>query len=276
MKNTKKGFTIVELSIAMGFVSFLLLSIVMITISMTGIYQRGLTLRYMDQKGRELTDLIIKDIRSSRNSSAVNGATGDGWGVFCTSVSRYIWLTKRNGINGEMNWAYDTNGDVLEQQFRLVRTSSINHATDSPLCGFNVENYFSISTGPQIRISTADITAIKNGVELLPEGTNAELVVESIQRIGNNTGDGEQSCPFGEIWNSDESRCESITEDVTGGSARVRSNYVSMIIVLSTLRGNTSTNLDDGGKCRVEPNNRNFRYCALNKFEFSTRIGSSQ
>ena len=64
-QSTKKGFTLVELSIALAFIGALLISIAVILINILAIYQKGLTLKSVDSVGRGLIDEL---------SSAINTA----------------------------------------------------------------------------------------------------------------------------------------------------------------------------------------------------------
>ena len=65
MKN-KKGFTLVELTLSIVFISVLLIGIASLVIHMTTIYQKGLSMRAVNVSGQQ----IIEDIER-----AVNGAS---------------------------------------------------------------------------------------------------------------------------------------------------------------------------------------------------------
>ncbi len=63
--NRQKGFTLVELTIAMLFVSFLLLSFATMTIRLGRMYEKGITIKTVNQAGREIFDSIEGDLASS-------------------------------------------------------------------------------------------------------------------------------------------------------------------------------------------------------------------
>lgn len=54
----EQGFTLVELSLSMAFIAMLLLGIALLTIQISAIYNKGLTMRSVNESGR----LIAKDM----------------------------------------------------------------------------------------------------------------------------------------------------------------------------------------------------------------------
>ncbi|MBR1795822.1 hypothetical protein IJ765_00985 [Candidatus Saccharibacteria bacterium] len=65
---TKKGFTIAELSISIGYVAFLLIAVATLIVYSISIYQKGLTLRSVNNAGLELIDELTRTISDSSNS----------------------------------------------------------------------------------------------------------------------------------------------------------------------------------------------------------------
>lgn len=61
----KQGFTLVELMLAMTFISVLLVAIAMTTIQISNIYNRGITLREVNQAGRAVSIDLQRSIASS-------------------------------------------------------------------------------------------------------------------------------------------------------------------------------------------------------------------
>lgn len=99
-----KGFTLVELMLAMAFIGGLLIIIAMTTIQIMGTYARGLTIREVNQAGRTISE----DIQSVVTSAAPfvidpikEGETSDtsdsmyvqrqGGGRLCTGSYTYAW-----------------------------------------------------------------------------------------------------------------------------------------------------------------------------------------
>lgn len=100
-KQRQRGFTLVELMVAMAFVSVLMLAIAMAVIQISNIYNKGLTMRAVDQAGRALSTEIRQTMSQSEpfgvdtaltiqrypESTALNP---DG-GRFCSGTHSYIW-----------------------------------------------------------------------------------------------------------------------------------------------------------------------------------------
>lgn len=97
-KRNQQGFTIIELMLAMGFVSLLLLAIAMLTIHMSNVYTSGITLKEVNQSGLAVSEDIQRTIASSvpfsldttlpkPNYKYVN----DRGGRLCLGEYSYIW-----------------------------------------------------------------------------------------------------------------------------------------------------------------------------------------
>ena len=72
MKQTRKAFTLVELTLAIAFLSLLLLSVAYVTMNITGQYQKGLSIKAVSSTGREL----ITEFSRTIAASPVKPATG--------------------------------------------------------------------------------------------------------------------------------------------------------------------------------------------------------
>lgn len=92
-----EGFTMVELMLAMSFVSALLVAIVMTTMQVSHIYNRGLTLREVNQAGRavleDMQNTIAVSTPFSVDASAATTRYVDrpGGGRLCTGKYTYAW-----------------------------------------------------------------------------------------------------------------------------------------------------------------------------------------
>lgn len=90
-----KGFTLIELMLAMAFVSILLLAIAMTAIQAGRLYNRGLVLSSINQMGRSISDTIRRDfLQSAYNPGyqAITVSEGDfSSGRFCTGKYSYLW-----------------------------------------------------------------------------------------------------------------------------------------------------------------------------------------
>ena len=88
----QKGFTLVELMLAMGFISVLLLAIAMTVIQIGTIYNRGMTLKDINQTSRALSDDIRRSVSNSSSISlSTDYRTSSAGGRICLGSVSYIW-----------------------------------------------------------------------------------------------------------------------------------------------------------------------------------------
>jgi Tfp pilus assembly protein FimT len=95
MNRYNKGFTIVELMLAMGFVSALLLAVAMTVIQIGNTYNRGITYKSVNTAGSALANELQRSINSSvafevagSQSRFINETWG---GRLCLGQYSYIW-----------------------------------------------------------------------------------------------------------------------------------------------------------------------------------------
>ncbi|MBR5418777.1 prepilin-type N-terminal cleavage/methylation domain-containing protein [Candidatus Saccharibacteria bacterium] len=118
MKAEKKGFTLIELMLAMAFLGTMLVGIAALMMRITSIYQKGLSIRAINTNGREIISDLTRTITSSPTHLKVNPTyqgneikTSDVLaalsqyyltledsdqqygGVFCTGSFSYVWNT---------------------------------------------------------------------------------------------------------------------------------------------------------------------------------------
>jgi hypothetical protein len=95
------GFTIVELMLAMTFISMLLIAIALTTIQISNIYNKGITLREVNQAGRSLSDEFQRNISNTTPFDVTPKAGNDpisskfvshtGGGRLCLGNYTYAW-----------------------------------------------------------------------------------------------------------------------------------------------------------------------------------------
>ena len=143
----KKGFTLVELTLAMAFVSMLLLTITMTAIQAGHIYNRGMVLRTVNQVGRDISDTIRRDFLQT-NAAKISVPDGGSdkdpvvviedsndkiGGRFCLGQYSYVWntastLDKKDFSNTSV--AYTTTTGTDKTPVNLVRVDD----KDGQLC----------------------------------------------------------------------------------------------------------------------------------------------
>lgn len=97
------GFTLIELMLAMTFISILLIAIAMTTIQISNIYNKGITLREVNQVGRSLSEDLQRSIAASapfdvtpKKDDSPDTATSKyvvrpGGGRLCLGSYTYAW-----------------------------------------------------------------------------------------------------------------------------------------------------------------------------------------
>lgn len=105
------GFTIIELMLAVTALSVLLLAIAMLSLQVGAIYQRGMTLRSMNQSARELSDVMRRDFLQAKSSDIFKQPSGQNayvtvssggvvyGGRICLGNESYVWNTARGLAN---------------------------------------------------------------------------------------------------------------------------------------------------------------------------------
>jgi prepilin-type N-terminal cleavage/methylation domain-containing protein len=113
----KRGFTLIELMLAMTFVSVLLMGIAMTVIQMATIYNRGMTVKEVNQAARDISDdmrrsvaasevfIVNTDGSESDDSIIVTSGAEEIGGRLCTGTFSYLW-------NYSEHVEADTNNDL--------------------------------------------------------------------------------------------------------------------------------------------------------------------
>lgn len=119
------GFTIVELTLAMTFLSLLMLAIAMMTLQIGAVYTKGMTLREVNQAGQQLSSDLQRTLAQSVGAvKSIGNTTG---GRLCVDNIVYAWnygpklgqSSALNVINGKSGY------DRTNVRFvKFVRTSS--------------------------------------------------------------------------------------------------------------------------------------------------------
>lgn len=119
-KPSQKGFTIVELTLAMAFIAMLLLAIALLTSQIGTIYNKGLTLKAVNDAGT----FISRDIQQTLNtaaSSQVMYVSGDGsGGRLCANNMVYAW-NYGDRISGSYGFYGRNRIGTTTKDVRLVR-----------------------------------------------------------------------------------------------------------------------------------------------------------
>jgi prepilin-type N-terminal cleavage/methylation domain-containing protein len=158
-----RGFTLIELMLAMAFISVLLLAIAMTIIQIGTIYNRGITLKEVNQTARTISDELRRGVAASQAFSLDSKLlTTSAGGRLCLGQYSYVWnLGKALSANDSEVVKFDDAS--LTDTIRLLRIPD----AAGIYCAPDTEN-----GGPlyrNIRSEDANVTQNKT-VELLKAG----------------------------------------------------------------------------------------------------------
>jgi prepilin-type N-terminal cleavage/methylation domain-containing protein len=261
MKN-RKGFTLIELMLAMSFLAVLMITIAILVIRIIGIYQKGLSIRAVNSTGRQLIDDFSRTIGGSPIPDDVNTgsyahlATTSYFreyfdsgtvktasnrqlrGSFCTGSYTYIWHTGTDLNNGN-TYKYQYSGGELKD-YHLLRIYDPDRAicVKDAMAQNNVNvntSVYNNSDGTGMAVKTAQ------PLELL-EASEDNLALYDFRVFA------------------------PISNYLTGHS------FYSATFILATLAGGIDI-ISQGDYCRepTESLSTDFNYCAINKFNFAMR-----
>lgn len=106
------GFTLVELSLALSFIAVLLLAIAVLTIQISAIYTKGLTIKQVNDAGTVLSSDIQRTFSVARASSVSKVIRADKSGRICVGPLTYAWNSgeafKSNSLFNKYNQKPDS------------------------------------------------------------------------------------------------------------------------------------------------------------------------
>ena len=280
MKEHKKGFTIIEITLAMTFLAILMVSIATLIMRVTNIYQKGLAMRAINATGTEIIEDITRTVGAASYLVDIHSQDAE------------------LGGNGVME--YDNNYKLVEKYYYDYTVYNENHNGKN----FNVQYFGVLCTGDYSYIwNTAraldpDFTT-KNFVTVNGEKVKMVRVYDREQTQCNKDKNGSVAnlakrnylpvtinVPADnvvELINNDEMDLALYEFNVTPAtqSAITRQSFISANFILATRQGGININAN-GDFCRGEDNEFKdeyegtmFNYCAVNKFSFSARTGGN-
>ena len=270
--SSKKGFTLVELSLSIAFIAILSITIALIINDAISTYRRGLTLNQINTTGMDLVDDIRTAVQNSPASSPRNSCknykddfqknceenngmrlmnvakTGNVnniegtplYGAFCTGAYSYIWnsgyLFLENGGDKATYAVYE--GDKRTEEwndFRLLKVEDRQRA----VCGSVLPDKYNKSEDIESEFKGKD----KGPVVLLANDGANPLALYSFT----------SALPAVDGLNS--------------------AAFYSMSFILGTVQGGINV-MSMGNFCAAPESfdsAENFDYCAINKFNFAAQ-----
>jgi type II secretory pathway pseudopilin PulG len=96
-QSSQQGFTIIELMLSLGFVAFLLIFVISATIEVMGDYNKGVTIKAINQSARSIIQDMSTVARSTTAGTANLSALGAGRA--CLGGVSYVWNIKGAATN---------------------------------------------------------------------------------------------------------------------------------------------------------------------------------
>lgn len=270
--SSKKGFTLVELSLSIAFIAILSITIALIINDAISTYRRGLTLNQINTTGMDLVDDIRTAVQNSPASSPRNSCknykddfqknceenngmrlmnvakTGKVnniedtplYGAFCTGAYSYIWnsgyLFLENGGDKATYAVYEGDKKTEEwNDFRLLKVEDRQRA----VCGSVLPDKYNNSEDIESEFKGKD----KGPVVLLANDGANPLALYSFT----------SALPAVDGLNS--------------------AAFYSMSFILGTVQGGINV-MSMGNFCAAPESfdsAENFDYCAINKFNFAAQ-----
>lgn len=234
-RDSGEGFTIVELMLAMGFVSALLIAVAMTVIQIGGIYNRGITLKSVNQAGTAIASELQRTISTSSSSSmtfAPNppGTTGGSviGGRLCTGNYTYIW-NKGSAIQNSPD-------SIIKYSANPNKTIYFAKAYDP------YNKYCTLDGGSYPAIAQTDITELLNNDNA--SATALQLAIHDF----------------------------TVDNPVVDSSTGQRLYHVSFVIGTSDISALVAPSYDS---CSTSDLESNFNYCSVNRFDIVARAGNS-
>ena len=124
MKASRQGFTLVELTLAIAFVGILLIAVVTTAVGLGRTYQKGITLRDVNQTGREITDIMRRDIAAASPTEVevlmLPSASQAETARICTGTVSYL-INFAEHLNAEDSQVIESNNQPGASAVRLTR-----------------------------------------------------------------------------------------------------------------------------------------------------------
>ena len=263
-QHSKAGFTIIELSLAMTFVSILMIFIAVLVINMTGIYTKGVTIKDLNSTGRIIIDDITRSIAASPPIILNDKTTGaplyykstTNGGRFCTGVYSYIWNNVVSDAGGKTRIYGRDTGDTGANEY--AGNPSENDLRKLGL--LKPLRLVKVMDRSRVYCIEGD-KKVELPADLAP-GADTGIGTKPIELLGTN--DTDLAVYDFKVFDPAQSKAN-------------RQVFYSVSFVLGTVRGmGLNGAMTASTACKPPSDDAGeFNYCAINKFNVSMRTTSS-
>ncbi|MBQ2639010.1 hypothetical protein IJF91_03025 [Candidatus Saccharibacteria bacterium] len=287
MKNRKKGFTFVELSLALVFVSVLLITIAWLTLHLTTVYEKGLAMKAVNSVGKELVDdfsravsaspaltidsLCAKKYNKTTNQYQYNNCMND-------SARKFSYQQRYNKVKiAGVERIVPTNGVFCTGRYSYIWNSAyVLNPTDYPRATTgNYQATFNYSGGTNNNFRLLKVSDFNR--ELCTEHMDNSQYLYDDSPVYTLSGMAPETNE--ELLDNSENNLALYDMSIFAPTVHelTSSAYYSGTFILATLRGGIDIN-STGEFCSDPPDNLNtdFAYCAINKFNFAMQANGEK
>ncbi len=283
----KNGFTLIELTFALTFISILLLTIGFLTIHITATYQKGLSIKTINASGRSIIDDISRAIASTPPRTVQNiclsqyEASSTAYTSCINDNARKLIYQQRYGkvkikTNGGSTEEYvPTNGVLCTGQYSYIWNTAyaINNTDYEHLSSGSYRGSFKLGSNSTQEYKLLKLTDVDRKL-------CREHMLENTYAYDDNPIYELSITPSVHVELLDQTNSSTYAEsdialyDFTVFAPTVHnmssSGFYSAAFVLATLRGGININAT-GNFCSDPPDgiSTDFAYCAINKFNFA-------
>ena len=290
-KNLKKGFTMVELALAMIFISIILITIAWLTMHITAIYEKGLAMKTVNATAKELIDDYSRAIAGSPayvvevQCGSYYKTTDAGYQLCVKDNARKFTYQQRYGmvtIKGGDTVLVPTNGVFCTGRYSYIWNTAyvLNNEDYTPGLGATKGRFY-IETGGIRKLDNENYRLLKvqdfdrslckqhlsSNKNLYAYDANSDYVLDFEPGVKTDL--------------LDKTENNLAIYDMTIFSPTIHkvtsAGYYSGTFILATLRGGIDITAT-GDFCTDPPDglSTDFTYCAINKFNFSMRASGEK
>ena len=283
---TKAGFTLVETALATALIAILLIAVAVIVLNIVSIYRKGMTLKTMNSVGRTLVEDFNTTIAASTPTEVTTGTpvtntarTFDSYyrnipaenaestarGAFCPGTYSYVWQTnyeKDHALTVRYTSASGANSEYTG--FRLLKirdpaqAACTNLNSGSDVLDLNggededSDDIYLISQPPEELLANTDIdlTVYDLTVSMVDSASNLNQDLDTLST---------EIFFSGTITLGTLTDIENATNNGIANTVRLDNEACDVGAIEGGLDGGVTT----------------FDYCAVNRFKFAARAGSS-
>lgn len=281
----KKGFTIVEVSLALVFVAIILITIAWLTIHITSVYEKGLAMKAVNSTAKEIIDDVSRAIATSPARTVESlcsqvytesDAASSPYRLCINDNARKFVYQQRYGsvdVNDAVKQV-PTNGVFCTGRYSYLWNSAyVLNTIDYHSVGGSYKAVFNYANSPDFRLlKISDYTR--------------DLCTQHMSSLAymyddNNNYTLHDGAPDVNIEMLDNSENNLAIYDFTIFKPTIHqvtsAAFYSGTFILATLRGGIDIN-STGEFCSAPPDNldTDFAYCAINKFNFAMRAAGEK